>query len=154
MKRVNVSGDFKKTGLTKKDLASIVEVVFNVGLDSRLRGNDGKGVENDKTINIAFVGPDEIWAKNLKYRKKNAPTDILSFDYGDEGDIMISLADIEKLKEKEESLAEATQKTIIHGVLHLLGYDHEKEKDRAIMEKAEEKAYTKLCHSREGGNLY
>ncbi len=131
MAEIKTIGNFGESGLKEADIEEAVKAAFQIA---------GK----EKNVNIAFVDSGAMQLRNREYRKKNTTTDILSFDYGDEGDIMISLADIEKLKEKEESLAEATQKTIIHGVLHLLGETHENEGDRAIMNELENKTWRKL----------
>ncbi|MEK7447832.1 MAG: rRNA maturation RNase YbeY [Patescibacteria group bacterium] len=162
MANINVVGDFKKSGLTQKELKSTVEAVFDV-LDpspsSRAEAegflknkSEGKrflhsppsGVgRNDKIINIAFVEAKDIQKKNLEYRKVDKPTDVLSFDYGDEGDILLCLDVIDKYKEGD-TLKDSIIKTLIHGSLHLFGYDHEKDKDHAIMEKIANKAFERL----------
>ena len=78
---------------------------------------------SDAHVAVAFVGSDEIRALNAEYRGRDAPTDVLSFpiDATDEvigprelGDVVISPADTEDLRE-----------AVVHGVLHLLGMDHE-----------------------------
>ena len=131
MAEIKIIGNFSESGLKEQDIKEAVEATFQVS-------------GREKNVNIAFVDSGEIQHKNKKYRGKDFSTDILSFDYGDEGDIMIALADIDRLKEKSESLAEATQKTIIHGVLHLFGLDHENEEDRDIMNEKEMKVFERL----------
>jgi probable rRNA maturation factor len=136
MANINVVGVFKKSGLTQKDLKNVVETVFFIVKNAKLATR--------KNINIAFVEAGDIQKKNLEYRKIDKPTDVLSFDYGDEGDILLCLDLIREMKETSEELSEAVQKTIAHGTLHLFGYDHENEKDRAIMEKMENKVWGKI----------
>jgi len=174
MARINVVGDFFKSGLTEAEIQSTVKAVFDTlgtplsfsGLNRGSRKNEKpdwipasagmtkrQGVgRNDKVLNIAFVEPEEIQKRNLEYRKKDSPTDVLSFDYGDEGDILLCNQKINEMKEADETLAEATQKTIIHGALHLYGFDHENEKDRAIMEKREHKVFKAIKHNRHSGD--
>lgn len=69
-------------------------------------------------ISIAFIGSEEIKELNKKYRKKNKPTDILSFLYkkGEFGEIVICPSQIKM----------GLNQTLIHGILHLLGYNHGK----------------------------
>ncbi len=136
MAKVNITGGYQGTGLIKKQLENTVKAVFSA--------MNSKQITVNKDINIVFVESDEIRKLNKEYRGKDASTDILTFDYGDEGDILLNLDLIRKLKEFDESMPEATLKTVIHGVLHLYGYDHENEKDRAIMGKQENKIWEKI----------
>lgn len=157
MASINVVGDYIKSGLTQGELKGTVEAVFDIlssSLSSRAQQREvegplknslgGKGFlrspfrgvgRNDKDINIAFVDAEDIRKKNSEYRKIDKPTDVLSFDYEDEGDILLCIELIDQMKGTLEDLSEAVQKTLIHGTLHLFGYDHENDKDHAIMEK-------------------
>ncbi|EKD76838.1 MAG: hypothetical protein ACD_42C00578G0003 [uncultured bacterium] len=97
-------------------------------------------------IHIIVVNEKKSAALNKTYRHKKGPTNILSFFYNKAPGISnASLGDLiicESIVNKE---ARAQQKTLtahwahltVHGMLHLLGYDHIKEKDAAIMEKLE-----------------
>lgn len=83
---------------------------------------------------------------NRIYRKKNSTTDVLSFPVNETlpdnrhylGDVLISLerADVQA-KERARSLNEEIQTLLLHGVLHLLGYDHET--DRGQMNRLEKR---------------
>ena len=91
---------------------------------------------------------------NEKFRNKNRSTDILSFPFRKKlkiskktylGDIMISYNFIDKPKsQKLKTFKEKLIKTFIHGFLHLLGFDHIKNKDFKIMLKEEEKIYQSI----------
>ena len=88
---------------------------------------------------------------NMKFRKKNKPTDILSFPFQKKirlkkklylGDIIISYNFMNKPKNQEADLfKDKVIKTFIHGFLHLLSFDHVKLKDYNIMFKEEQKIY-------------
>ena len=87
---------------------------------------------------------------NKKFRKKNKPTDILSFPYGKKipksivylGDIIISYDFINKPKtQSQELFRKKLIKIFIHGFLHLLNYDHKKLKDFKVMKKEELRIY-------------
>ena len=88
---------------------------------------------------------------NKDFRNKNKPTDILSFPFSKKlkltkktyiGDIIISYDFINKPKSKKlKYFKEKLIKTFIHGFLHLLGYDHTKNKDYKRMLKEEERIY-------------
>jgi len=104
--------------------------------------------QETKDLSIALVGRKRIRELNKKYRKKNRATDVLSFS--DEqiglGEIVICIREIKKNAKKFNcTLEEELARVLIHGILHLLGYEHEKSLTEA--EKMEEKQnyYTKLC---------
>ena len=88
---------------------------------------------------------------NKEFRNKNKSTDILSFPVEQKikisnqtylGDIIISYNFMNKPKsQKLKSFKEKLIKTFIHGFLHLLGFDHKKDKDYKKMLKEEEKIY-------------
>jgi probable rRNA maturation factor len=111
-----------KFGIDKKSFAQVAKKV--------LKG-ENKGTQN---ISLAFVDKTEIKKLNKKFRKKNKATDVLSFSFDEKdflGEIVICP---EVVKEKGEEIMQV----FIHGILHLLGYDHEKsEKEAELMEKKE-----------------
>jgi probable rRNA maturation factor len=101
--------------------------------------------KNKIELSVVFVGQKEIQRLNKKYRKKNRPTDVLSFDYKDSGEIVICPQIIkENAKKFGESFNQELARIFIHGLLHILGYDHEKmEKEAEIMEKKQENYFKK-----------
>jgi len=106
-------------------------------------------------LSIALVGNAKIRTLNAKFRKKDYPTDVLSFPAGDElptgvrllGDVVISVEKArEQAKQRGRTLNEEMVTLLIHGVVHLLGYDHERSaKDAHIMGRLERKIYQALC---------
>lgn len=101
-------------GMNKKDIEKLLsESAVKLSNDS------------DRIVEIGFVTEKDIAALNNKYRRIDAPTDVLSFPENDNltpdnvlGSIIICLKTV---NEKNESLDDV----IRHGLLHLLGYDHE-----------------------------
>ena len=76
---------------------------------------------------------------NFKFRKKNKPTDVLSFQTNDNiyiGDIAISYEIVNKRSKLSNFFIEF-DKMWIHGYFHLIGYDHKKLRDFKKMEKKE-----------------
>src|SRR5262245_1853470 len=111
--------------------------------------------EGQSELCLVLIGNAEIRKLNAKVRKKDYPTDVLSFPAGDRlpegepilGDVVIS---VEKAKaqsrERRRTLNEEMVTLLIHGIVHLLGYDHERSsKDARIMERLEKKIYRTLC---------
>ncbi len=101
-------------------------------------------IRGDKMIvvSVASVSLEEVQALNKAYRGKNVPTDVLSFpEYPDKasilaeekgeisiGDVVLS-CDIVKKQAREDGVSVSRELAYLlsHGVLHLLGYDHEPE---------------------------
>lgn len=101
-----------------------------------------------KAVSVVFMNDVDIQALNQNYRRKNKPTNVLSFpsDVPDEwGDILLSYETIEReSRESRISLKDHLSHLIIHGFLHLLGYDHETNKDAERMEELEIKILNHL----------
>jgi len=88
---------------------------------------------NKVELSIVLVSDAQIKRLNKLYRNKDKPTDVLSFPIGEKvngwlilGDIVISV-DTAKRQAKElgYSLEEELKRLLVHGLVHLLGYDHE-----------------------------
>lgn len=102
-------------------------------------------IGNDKEISIIFTNNTMVQELNNTYRNKNKPTNVLSFAFNDDGSDNVMLGEIFLAYNIIENEAIEQGKTfnnhcmhiIIHGILHLLGYDHEIEPDAEEMEKIE-----------------
>lgn len=100
-------------------------------------------------VSVNLVGESKIRALNRKYRGKNKVTDVLSFPLDNRlienngiiplGDIFICLQFAKKQAKRENVNIEGKlSRLVVHGFLHLLGYDHERsETDRQKMEELE-----------------
>ena len=100
-------------------------------------------------LSIAIVEVFEMTQLNEKYRGKEGPTDVLSFECDDlcaaEPDEPVTLGDVVIAPEIAEAQAEEYGHTVeqelnlllVHGVLHLLGYDHEADTDASVMQARE-----------------
>lgn len=113
-------------------------------------------VDQDQAeLSVALVDNAEIRKLNAKFRARDYPTDVLSFPVGDAlppgvrllGDVVISVEKAkEQAKERRRSLSEEMALLLIHGIVHLLGYDHERSaKEARIMGRLEKKIYRELC---------
>lgn len=89
-------------------------------------------------IGVSYVDDGEIRRLNRMYRGKDSVTDVLSFasDFvehtGTLGDVVISYAQAVRQAEEGDVELELVD-LIVHGILHVLGYDHEEPADAAIM---------------------
>lgn len=92
-------------------------------------------------VGVKFACESCIQGLNKQYRGKNEPTNVLSFNLGSEswdGDIVISEAVVEReSKDLGHSPLELDLLYLVHGMLHLAGFDHTSQADRAKMETAE-----------------
>lgn len=102
----------------------------------------------ESEVSIVLTNDSEIHALNKKYRNIDKPTNVLSFELGDDillGDIYISLDTVVRQAADENiSVAEHAAHMVVHGMLHLQGFDHIKNSDAKIMEGYEVKILKKL----------
>ena len=125
--------------------------------------------QDDCELSIALVGDGEIRDLNGRYRSRDEPTDVLSFpvDKGLPsgprliGDVIISVEKAARqARQRRRSLEDELEVLLIHGILHNLGYDHERspedEREMRALERRlrrELKAGAPLSrHSRGSGN--
>ena len=93
----------------------------------------------NQEFSILLTSNKKMQKLNLKFRKKNKPTDVLSFQSHNKiyiGDIAISYEIVNK-RSKKSLFDHELDKMWIHGYLHLLGHKHEKKKDFIKMKKLE-----------------
>lgn len=99
-------------------------------------------------VTIRIVGIEEMSRLNATYRQKKGPTNVLSFpcDIPDSvaldipllGDIVICAEVVNREAEEQHKSREAHwAHMVVHGIMHLLGYDHETDEDARIMETLE-----------------
>lgn len=105
------------------------------------------GVVGD--ISVVFCTDEELLKVNIEYLQHNYYTDIITFDYCEDGvvsgDLMISVDTVNKNSKLFGSApVEEMHRIIIHGVLHLLGYKDKNEKDKATMSSKEDYYLAKL----------
>lgn len=98
---------------------------------------------NNVSVNISFVNEKEITRLNRQYRNLNEATDVLSFEAGTVdpetgklllGDIVICVPFVENQSEKLGNIFFNELKLmVIHGMLHLIGFDHDTIEKKSIM---------------------
>ena len=111
--------------------------------------------KGEAEVSVALVGDQEMRPLNARYRKKNKTTDVLSFPADPSmplkaallGDVIISVEQARRqAKERKISLKMEMVTLLIHGILPLLGYDHERSRRQAkIMASLEQKLLSHLC---------
>ena len=149
------------SALTRKMAAKLVEMAREAGQVARrhlaLRGPHrvchGRHALGEGAVGL--IGDAEMRKLNAQVRHKDYPTDVLSFPVESDlpgaarllGDVSISVDKARRqAKERGRSLEEEIVTLLIHGVVHLLGYDHERSaQDARIMARLEKKIYRALC---------
>lgn len=93
-------------------------------------------------LSVALVGQSRMKELNKKYRRKNRVTDVLSFIYDNSGEVVICLSEVKKnAKIFNSKFEKELTKALIHGILHLIGYDHEKGEKQAKETRRKEDYY-------------
>ena len=128
------------------------------------------GMDNVE-VSLSFVSLEEIHEMNREYRGVDSPTDVLSFpmfenleearEYGqqmasagDESDIPIGdvVICMDKIREQAEEFGHSEEREtaylFTHSILHLLGYDHMTDEDKACMRQREEEVMMELSLTR------
>ena len=105
------------------------------------------------SVNLKILDNNEIKELNKKYSNKNSPTNVLSFTNedisksitGDLGDIAISYEYVkEESNEQNKKFDDHLIHMLIHGVYHILGFDHKNNKMADLMESKEVKLLKQL----------
>ena len=115
--------------------------------------------KNDYYLSLLITTNDVIQTINRDYRNKDAVTDVISFAYNETenigpmnilGDIVISL---DRVKEQAKEYGHSDERefyyVFCHGLLHLLGYDHIIEEEKAVMRKREEEILSQFNYTRD-----
>lgn len=95
-----------------------------------------EGVERAE-FSVALLGDDDIADLNHRYLDVEGPTDVIAFTLGSPlhdvvGDVYVGLQQAERQAEREQiPLLEELVRLVVHGTLHVLGYDHPEGRERA-----------------------
>jgi probable rRNA maturation factor len=139
-------------GATRPRLALTVQyAVAAHGLPARYRMRSWvkASLERDADVTLRLVDADEGRMLNRDYRGRDYATNVLTFAYpGIEplsGDIVLCTPVIAReAREQNKALEAHYAHLVVHGMLHLQGYDHESETDARVMESLEAEIVTKL----------
>lgn len=107
-------------------------------------------LKGDRTVGVRFVSEPEIQRLNRAYRKKNKPTDVLSFPVEtmpgmkksapEMGDVVIAPTYAHKeARRRSIERKEEIVRLLVHGTLHLFGFDHATEREELRMFRLQER---------------
>lgn len=106
-----------KTGEAIRGVKRVLEVFKRSGL---------RRSKTDYRISIVLVGRDEGRALNKRFLGKNRPANVLSFDYGPFGEIILTLPVLkEEARARQVNFYDWFLRMVVHGALHLAGRHHE-----------------------------
>jgi probable rRNA maturation factor len=110
-------------------------------------------IESEAEVSVKFTSDEEVRALNAQWRGKDKPTNVLSFPMAEEaelgtpaaamlGDVVLAHGVcVEEAADKDVPVETHASHLVVHGTLHLLGYDHEtSEADAELMEETERQA--------------
>jgi len=120
---------------SKKNSVAVQYAVPRRGVPSASAFRRWARMATSSSLNLRIVGEREGRELNRIYRKKNYATNVLSFHTGD---IVLCHPVIRReARAQEKTLTAHYAHLVVHGVLHLRGYQHEKKRDAARMEARE-----------------
>jgi probable rRNA maturation factor len=104
------------------------------------------GRREDAELTVRIVNVEEMQQLNRTYRQQDKPTNVLSFPFDQShgielpllGDVVICAAVVaQEAQQQHKSLHDHWAHMVVHGVLHLLGYDHTEQREAELMEGLE-----------------
>ncbi|MCX7020162.1 MAG: rRNA maturation RNase YbeY [bacterium] len=137
---IQVRNKCKSNIITTHRLKKITQNVIKLVLDEK--GHTGA------EVSVVYVDDAEIRTLNKRYRSINKPTDVLAFPMNDGkfasispnllGDVVVSVPTAMRQSEaNDHSIEREITILLIHGLLHLLGFDHHSDKAETIMREQE-----------------
>ncbi len=103
----------------------------------------GEGMERTE-LSVSFVDEEEMADLHLRYMGEAGPTDVLSFPLDDDEDDVRLLGDVViaptvAARNRPDAAEDEIRLLLVHGILHLLGYDHEQDDERTRMWSRQER---------------
>ncbi len=135
--------------LNTKRINKTLGFILNYLKQKRIRQQ--KLLSLSKEITFVFLTPLQMQKINLQFRGKDKPTDVLSFSSAESsvlGELLFCTSMLKKqAKDQAHSLELELCYMMIHGILHLLGYDHEVSlKEEKQMFRIQNSCFAHVCH--------
>ena len=144
-----------RLSVTRNVAAPFSDARIREAVAAALRGAGKRGTAE---VGVALIGDAEMRRLNRAWRGKDRTTDVLSFGAGSGwpggkspgylGDVLISVPQIRRqAAEYGRTFRQEFAMMLVHGTLHLLGYDHERPRDAARMLPLQERILTRLRYA-------
>jgi probable rRNA maturation factor len=105
-----------------------------------------KAAKGTGPVSVALASDAQVQTLNASFRDKDKPTNVLSFPgVGGGGDVILALETIRaEARDQGKSLGDHAGHLIVHGILHLFGYDHQMPGEARRMERLERAILARL----------
>ena len=148
------------------EMWNLMERAADIALMTEFKELENIELENEPELGVTVVDDSEILELNREYREKDSVTDVLSFpQFEGHGDLLEDLLDDEaetligdvvicyeqagrQAEEYGTGLTREMLYLFVHSVMHLFGYDHMDEEDKAVMRAREEEVLSAIGVSR------
>ena len=141
--------DILNLSLTEVDVKGLKRIISRI--------LKGEGVEKEVELSIVLLNKTAMTEINMKHRGKEEPTDVLSFDFNtgilkqtreklpilNLGQIFICPSVVKERLIKPEEFETGVSRALAHGLLHILGYNHNKSEEKRKM-SSKERRYLKI----------
>ena len=139
------------------DIAVDIELVEDLGFLERVAGAAMTHLQvHDRELSVLLTNDAGIHPLNRDWRGKDRPTDVLSFSQMDSvdvpgaprllGDVVISVETARRqAEERGHELARELTVLLVHGIVHLAGYDHEEDDEAEVMEAIEREILAQIA---------
>jgi probable rRNA maturation factor len=145
---INIVNETKLKIRARRLTQAVQDIILNL---TQLKVRNFKKLHQAPEVTLVFLSAAKMKKINHQYRGKNKATDVLSFSSEDEssiGEIAFCLDVLKKqAKSQGHSLDRELLYMMIHGFLHLLGYDHEKSnREEKLMFKIQDECFERLSY--------
>lgn len=132
---IDISIECEAWGNQNPEIASVVEDTAKAALNAM-------DIQSEDTeLSIVLTDDDFIQGLNKQWRGKDKPTNVLSFPQDEPellGDVILAFETVKReAKEQDKTFENHVSHLVIHGILHLLGHDHEEDEEAEAMESLE-----------------
>lgn len=136
-----------KSLASAKEIQQLLNHICAYFTAKRIRNR--KMLKAHKELTIVFLDRNQMKSVNKQFRNKNKPTDVLSFQSHDSNSLgeLLLCAEVLKWQARDNGHTPKIEMTymMIHGILHLLGYDHElSKKEEKLMFSIQDRCFNQL----------
>jgi probable rRNA maturation factor len=135
----------RRTLARRKNNVTVQYAIARSGVPAPAALRRWAGAAGGVTLTVRIVGSREGRALNRRYRRRDYATNVLSFPYGESGDVVLCHPVIAReAREQGKSVRAHYAHLVVHGALHLRGYEHDDNASAKRMESMEVRILRRL----------